>query len=45
MWQVEPTSEPVELAMGDLSVWQELALVGAAILIFTSICLLEGSSK
>jgi hypothetical protein len=31
--------------MGDLSVWQELALVGVSILIFTSICLLEGSSE
>jgi hypothetical protein len=31
--------------MGDLSVWQELALVGAFILIFISICLLEGSSE
>ncbi len=34
-----------EFAMGDLSVWQELALVGAFILIFISICLLEGSSE
>jgi hypothetical protein len=31
--------------MGDLGVWQELAFVGAAILIFTSICPLEGSSE
>ena len=30
--------------MGELSVWQELAFVGAAILVFTSICMLEGSS-
>jgi hypothetical protein len=35
----------VEFAMGDLGDWQELAFVGAAILIFTSICLLEGSSE
>ena len=31
--------------MGDLGDWQELPFVGAAILIFTSICLLEGSSE
>ena len=31
--------------MGDLGIWQELALLGASVLIFTSICLLEGFSN
>ncbi len=40
-----PAFEPVEFAMGDFSVWQSLALVGTAIPILASICLLEGSSE
>lgn len=31
--------------MDGLAVWHELALIGAAILVFTSICMLEGSSE
>jgi hypothetical protein len=41
---VKTASEDLEFAMHDFGIWQELALVGASILIFTSICLLEGSS-
>jgi hypothetical protein len=31
--------------MGDLGVWQELAFVAAAILVFAGVCMLESLSE
>jgi hypothetical protein len=44
-WPSGPPGKLKEMVVGDVGVWQELMLIGAAVLVMGMVCALEGWSR